>query len=288
MDLIVCEQMHLKTFDITPSGIHISQSSWVRDGSLSSTFYVSYHEGDNKYKTYPLQKLGFDIVQGVTPVTDYDVNVNRKWKDLSMSLDNVEPEAIHLDLSKKYGASMLTKMQGERRDKIEQLYQATKAALVQHVTKYMEPDFTKLVMRVETIEELYKFQDTFNIITVARNEGKTINDLRAIAEYKQALDKSNSTFDEKIWYRKFEAGNNVFFGFFVGSDTTVTDIEGKTISLKKLVCKRFNASIHIGFPTFNMTVTKEGLPNKIQMRTLVYTMLVKPAMSMSVGFDEMN
>lgn len=282
--------MHLKTTDITPSGIHISQSSWVRDGSLSSTFYVSYHEGDNKYKTYPLQKLGFDVVQGVTPVTDIEHSslVNRKWKDLSVSLDTIEPESNHLDISKKYAATIITRMHGERRDKIEQLFNAVKTAFIKHVTKYMQPDFVKLVMRVETIEELYKFQDTFSIIAVARNEGKTLNDLRAIAEYKQALDKSASTLDEKIWYRKFETNDDLFLGFFVGCETTITDNEGRTISLKKLVSKRFNASIHIGFPTFNMTINNQGLPNKIQMRTLIYTMLVKSSMSMSVGFDEMN
>lgn len=283
-------QMHLKTTDINPSGFHITQSSWVRDGSLSSTFYVSYHEGDDKYKTYPLQKLGFDIVQGVTPVTEFEGSspITRKWKDLALSLENVEPEASQLDLSKKYAATMIMRMQGERREKIEQLYDAVKSALIKHVDKYMEPDFIKLVMRVETIEELYKFQDTFNVIAIARKENKTLNDLRSIAEYKQALDKINSTFEEKIWYRKFETGNDVFFGFYVGSDTSVTDNEGRTLSLKKLVCKRFNASIHIGFPTFNMTLSKQGTPNKIQLRTLVYTMLVKSAVNMSVAFDQMN
>lgn len=237
-----------------------------------------------------MQKLGFDVVQGVAPVQDYESSsiVSRKWKELSTSLDTIEVEASHLDSSKKYGAVMTTRVQGERRNKIEHLYNLVIHAFIAHVTKYMEPEFVKLVMKCDNMDELYKFENKHSIITIAREEKKTFNDLRAIAEYKQALDKDKCSLVDKVWYRKFEIGDSLFLGLYLGCDTVITDTSGKEIPLKKLVSKRFNASTHIGFPTFNMTIGKDNVPNKIQMRTLVYTMLVKSAISMSIKFDQMH
>lgn len=237
------------------SRFSFDQNTWEINGRLVSTFKAFYNDVGKEYEL-DLTNVAA-IVMDLIPVPKTFGSGEKwstKWDKLKTDLSTVSPMADNLVDDKAVAANMNVVFKDNQKY-VDLLIEAASEALIEYLLQFKDEKFIHHVDKCLTFDDL----DTkIEGVKILKDEGKTFNDIKAIANY------INASYDMKL--SNLVTANRFlgkYYSVSAGIDTKIIHSKGASIKMANLVGKKFYSKFVLRFPTFTLSLNKHNEPNKV-------------------------
>ena len=269
-----CSIIQMEPVTFIASKISFRQKTWkFPDGRLAASFDAVYKIDEKSHTFMNLKNFGLAKVMDMIPVVyKQGENYATSWKELSRDLEVKAPKSEYLDAKKPRAGLMNVKFDESSEEFVKSMCEVTRQAFIDYIKLFYDEEFVEDAQRCMTIGAL---NVDIPAIKKAISEKKSIDDIKALADYIDGIMTSNGKVEDFVLMNTFGT-TEIFYKIHAGSGTNAIYYTQSKVELANLVQKRFFAKFNLGLPSFVMTTRQDGMPNKIRMSVTANYMIVYP------------